>query len=127
MVELTTADLIWNRACLDDVTTPLVGDKALASLLHFHNLAMNGGPLHAVECLAPYEIEDAASGYRFFGFSEVADLLGGVTVIGKSADEMERLEAELDRRYGKLIPWDNVLTERFRAYLQDHPSDFAPL
>jgi hypothetical protein len=36
---------------------------------------MNGGVTHAVECLAGEELADAAAGFRYFGFNEVASLL----------------------------------------------------
>ena len=90
---------------------------------------MNGGPWHAVELLGP-DVEDTASGYRFFGFDEVADLLDRITAAMaaiKSDDALNALEAELDNRYGRLIPWDTTLSERFEAYLRDHPEEFAPL
>ena len=60
-------DLIWNRASEGGGANPQAGDLALAALLRAHGLTMNGGVLHAVERLQPSELQDAASGYRFFG------------------------------------------------------------
>jgi hypothetical protein len=71
--KLTEADLIWNRACT--LLMLRSGDRALAALLSFHGLAMNGGVLHALDCLNPKELEAAVSGYRFFGLNDVGDLL----------------------------------------------------
>jgi hypothetical protein len=129
MAAMTKAQLIWSRACQNESAKLLVGDKALAALLAFHSPAMNGGAWHAGEFLGP-DVEDAASGYRFFGFDEVADLLEGVTAAmtaSRSDDELDALEAELNKQYGRLIPWDTTLSERFEAYLRNHPEEFAPL
>ncbi len=56
---MTTADLIWNRACEGGGSNPGKGDRAPAALLKAHGLAMNRGVLYAVECLAPSELADA--------------------------------------------------------------------
>ena len=54
---LSDADRIWNRACFGKPDgSALRGDRALAALLLFHKLAMNGGLLHPFECLLPREL-----------------------------------------------------------------------
>lgn len=40
-----------------------------------HGLMMNGGVLHAFSSLEPTEWHAAISGYRFFGFQDIATLL----------------------------------------------------
>jgi hypothetical protein len=62
MAELTDADKIWNRACGADPLRTLPGDRALTDLLHPHGLVMNGGVLHAAECMSADELSDAESG-----------------------------------------------------------------
>jgi len=62
---LSQADIIWNRACGEDSLRSHPGDRVLADLLLAHGLAMNGGVLHAVECLSSDELLDAESGYVF--------------------------------------------------------------
>ena len=73
---MTSADLVWNRAALDSGgSNPRDGDQALAALLLAHGLVMNGGVRHACSSLGPEELHAAVSGYRFFGFEEIATLL----------------------------------------------------
>jgi hypothetical protein len=138
MAELTKADHIWNRACVGEAASLLSGDRALAAMLAFHNVTMNGGALHALECLELQRLEAAASGYRYFGLDGVADLLNEAKSALKIGDDgldfwhteddlLDFWEAELDRRYGALVPDDSALAERFELALRRNPSQFAPL
>jgi hypothetical protein len=61
---MTQADMIWNRACGEDSLRALPGDRALADLLNAHGLAMNGGVLHAIECMSAEELSEAEAGCR---------------------------------------------------------------
>ena len=72
---MTEAQQVWNRACLDAATSNLLGDVALAALIRFHGIVMNGGVLHAMEVLSPAEIAAAEAGFRFFDFAELPDLI----------------------------------------------------
>lgn len=134
MHELTEADLIWNRACEGGGLGPRRGDRALRAMIGAHGLVMNGGVLHATECLSPSELSDAQAGYRFFGLDAVADflararLLSDVDVESDWTDEdLETQESSLDAEYYDLIPDDSFLVERFEEHWRSHPSDFAPL
>src|ERR1700752_256400 len=113
MYELTHADRIWNRACGEDPLRSLPGDRALADLLRAHGLAMNGGGLHAVECLTVSELSDANDGYRFYGLDEVASLLSRARGLFEVGEGLESHELQLDRQYAALIPSDSTLVERF--------------
>jgi hypothetical protein len=88
---------------------------------------MNGGVLHAVECLSRPEIEEAASGYRFFGLDAAARLLIGARRIFESGHDFPDHEALLDRDYQTLISDDSSLYARFEQHRRSHPHDFAPL
>jgi hypothetical protein len=127
MYEMTTADLIWNRACAGGGSDPRAGDRALAALLIAHGLTMNGGVLHAVECLTPSEMSDAQSGYRFFGLDAVADLLSRARRVFEADDDLASQESLLDRQYAALVPNDSSVAERFEKHWRENPSDFAPL
>jgi hypothetical protein len=132
MYELTEADHIWNRACLDDVSALRAGDRALAAMILFHGLVMNGGVLHALECMEPepQKFEAAMSGYRLFGFDHVADFLTvarSIAVVTLTDDDFDSLEAKLYGRYRGQVPDDSTLAERFEAYHREHPHEFAPL
>jgi hypothetical protein len=132
MYEFTQADHIWNRACTLDVARLMAGDRALAALILFHGLIMNGGVLHALECMEsePQKFEAAMSGYRVFGFDHVADFLTvarSIAVVTLTDDDFDSLEAKLYGRYRDQIPDDSTLAERFEAYHRDHPEQFAPL
>jgi len=127
MAELTKADMIWNRACGEDPLRALPGDRALADLLRAHGLVMNGGVLHAVECLTVDELSDAEAGYRYYGFDSVASLLARARGIFEAAVDQGSHEQQFDGEYAQKIPSDNSLVERFRNRLKSGPSDFAPL
>ena len=120
-------DLIWNRACGVVGPGAGVGDRALCALLRAHGYTMNGGVLHAVECLSPSEIEEAASGYQFFGLAGAAKLLVGARRIFEAGKDLADHEGLLDRDYHELIPDDSSLFTRFERHRQLHPQDFAPL
>jgi len=127
MAKLTEADMIWNRACGDDPLRALPGDRALADLLYAHGLAMNGGVLHAVECMTAAELSDAEAGYRYYGLDGVASLLSQARAIFEAADDPGSHEQQLDGDYAFMIPSDSSLVERFNKGLESSPSDFAPL
>ena len=127
MAELTEADKIWNRACGEDPLRVLPGDRALADLLYAHGLAMNGGVLHAVECMTAEELSDAEAGYRFFGLDGVASLLSRARRIFEAGDELGSHEQKLDGKYVHMIPSDSSLANRFEQQLKCNPLDFAPL
>ena len=122
---MTTADLIWNRACEGGGPNPCNGDRALAALLKAHGLAMNGGVLHAVECLNAAELAEAESGYRFFRYGRVADLLSRARKIREADLDLEPHEPQLDNNYAALIPDDSSLVERFEHLYRTRPSEFA--
>jgi hypothetical protein len=127
MAELTEADMIWNRACGEDPLRSLSGDRALADLLRAHGLAMNGGVLHAVECLTASELSDAGAGYRYYGLDGVASLLSHARKIFETDHDLESHEQELDRQYAAMIPSDSSLVERFEQRLKSNPSEYAAL
>jgi hypothetical protein len=126
MYELSEADRIWNRACMGEVSHQFAGDRALAALLRLHGLAMNGGVLHAVECLNAQELEEGKSGYRYFGYDDVVDLLAEASSALETSDDLGSIESKLDRRYAALISDDSALNARFEAHLQQKQNEFAP-
>lgn len=125
--ELTESDTIWNRACGEEPLRVLPGDRALADLLYAHGLAMNGGVLHAVECMTAEELSDAQAGYRFYGFDDVASLLSRARGIFDAVDDLGSHEQRLDGEYAHFVPSDSFLVERFQIRLKSNPSDFASL
>lgn len=127
MAEPTPADVIWNRACMEDGgEAPRVGDRALAALLLAHGLAMNGGVLHAAEMLSDEELAAAVAGYRFFGLEAIAALLCEARgLLGQEA-ELDEQESMLDQRYAAVIPDDELLVQQFREHWAAHPEDYAP-
>ena len=127
MAELTEADMIWNRACSEDPLRALPGDRALADLLYAHGLAMNGGVLHAVECMTAEEQSDAEAGYKYYGLDDVGLLLSRARRIFEAGEDLGSHEQRLDGEYAQLIPSDSSLSERFEKRLKSSLSDFAPL
>ena len=86
---------------------------------------MNGGVLHAVECLSASELADAKSGYRFFGLGSVAELLSRARKIWEADQDRGSYERLLDHDYAMLIPDDSALCDRFEELHRRRPSDFA--
>lgn len=129
---LPDRDLVWNRAAMDaGGQSPLEGDLALAGLLLFHNLAMNGGVLHAIECLGADELEQAVGGFRFFALDEPASFLSEVSARWQASDHgpevADQMEGEFDQLYGALVPDDETVFAAFSERFEANPSAFAPL
>lgn len=130
-VPVDAADLIWNRAALEKGgTSPGVGDHALADLLAFHGLAMNGGVLDAIERTSPEGQARIGVAFRWFGLESVDHLLASVRrdIEAVALDELDRAEAlELaaDRDYQAIVPSDEALLIAFRRRLDDDPGAFA--
>jgi hypothetical protein len=88
---------------------------------------MNGGVLHAIECMTPEELSDAGAGYQYYGLANVASLLSRAQAIFEAGDDLGSHDQELDSEYAHMIPSDSSLVERFESRLKTSPSDFAPL
>ena len=127
MHEITDADELWNRACEGGGDSPRAGDRALAALLLFHSPAMNGGVLHAVECLSPDQLVAALDGYRHFGFESVAVLIGEAEKAIQLEQDLDTLEAVFDKQYWAQIPDDGVLVKGFERHLRENPQEYSPL
>lgn len=125
---MTEADLVWNRATLEKGGLHLrAGDRALAALLSAHGLTMNGGVLHAIELLDEHKYTAAKSGYRFFGFDKVENLLGRAKDLFDADIDLDTFERMLDDEYSEYIPDDATIVQRFERHFQAYPVDFAPL
>lgn len=127
MCELTEADRIWNRACGDDPLRALPGDRALVDLLYAHDLVMNGGVLHAVECMTVEEQLGAEAGYRYYGLDDVALLLSRARGIFEAVDAPGSYEQRLDSEYARMISSDSALIGRFESRLKSKPHAFGAL
>jgi hypothetical protein len=116
---------VWNRAAMKKGgPTPRAGDAALSALLLAHGMVMNGGVFHAVaDALNPEEMAAACEGFRFFGFDEVAELLEVATRTKWTSESEEVFNA----RYGRSIPSDSVLGERFERHFAEHRDLYAPI
>jgi hypothetical protein len=126
--EMTEADLVWNRACTGNGgVSPRAGDRALVAMIAAHGLVMNGGVLHAIEVLEERAFIDAQSGYKYFEFNEIANLLARAKELSQAGIDIETFEPQLDVQYNRQIPDDSALTERFASLFSRIPTDFAPL
>ena len=122
IMDADTQTIIWNRAALaGGGPAPRAGDEALSAALRLHNMIMSGGLDHALDVLTPEDFASAASGFRYLQLSDVAELVEQAQ--GAPGDDL--LE-ELDVRYSALIPRDQVISDQFKALLQQRPDDFAP-
>ena len=124
---LTVSDRVWNRATEGGGPQPRAGDRALAALLLAHGYTMNGGVLHAVECLAAEELDAACRGYAYYGFDAISDLLRYAASIVDDDPLAEIEEARLDANYATVIPSDQTLVNAFTADFETHPDTYAPL
>ncbi len=107
MAELTKAQFIWDRACSDGLNYLLPGDRALAAILVFHGAVMNGGVLHAFDCISQSEAAAAELGYRYFGLDDVADLIKDVKTGPKDNCDLDTWEVELNNRYSLFVSDDS--------------------
>lgn len=120
-MELTDADKVWNRACIDSGgANPLEGDRALASMLFFDGMAQNGGLGHSFDVLSEEELAAPINGFRFFGLLEIAHLLERAAPLSEL--EQEQLSAE----YYDLES-DAKTFEAFETLLRTRPELFAAL
>jgi hypothetical protein len=116
--------IVWNRAALEaGGPSPRKGDVALSAMLLIHGLIMNGGVFHAIESVGPAELRAANTGYRFFGLSEIAELLEECS---KTVPD-EELEASADNAYWTSVPTDHTLREAFARHFSTHRQDYAPV
>jgi hypothetical protein len=127
MRPLTDLDLIWNRACFGEATDLRSGDVALAALLLFHGPAMNGGVLHAIECLGAERLAEACEGFRYFGFSPIASDLEDASRALAAAEDLDELAEQFDKRYWRYVPEDGVLVKAFESDYAARPENYAPL
>src|SRR5947207_11157500 len=110
---MTDADFIWNRSTLEKGgSNPRPADRALAALMKAHNLAMNGGVLHAIEILNQHDLSAAQSGYQFYGFDKAANLLSRAKDLFDAGVDLGTFEWELDSEYANICD-DSELFERF--------------
>jgi len=122
IMDADTQTIIWNRAAIDGGgPAPGPGDTALSAVLRLHNMIMSGGLDHALDVLTPEDFASAASGFRYLQLSDVAELVE----LAQGAPTDDLLE-QLDARYSALIPRDQVISDQFKALLQQRPDDFAP-
>lgn len=114
-------------------TSPRAGDRALADLLRFHNVSMNGGVLHGVGVRSQHEVAAAVAGYRYFGLDGAADAVEWLVAeasgidLANDLDAAERLEVEADERYSSAVPTDDTLVRAFEHRYRDRPEEFAPV
>jgi hypothetical protein len=127
MHELTDVEKIWNRACSGSGKYPHAGDRALAGLLLFHGPAMNGGVLHAAECLSPAQLAEAQTGYRYFALGSVADLIIAAKNAIRLGHDIDAIEEEFDHKYSVEISGDGILVKSFESHLSAYPQEYSPL
>ncbi len=88
---------------------------------------MNGGVLHAVECLTPKVLSDAMSGYRYYGLDVIVSLLIRARLILETDEDLGSHESPLGRSYMSIVQSDTWLIQRFKAHLALNPSEYAPV
>jgi hypothetical protein len=127
MPDLTIPEQIWQRACGNGPAAPRTGDIALMAMLTFHGLVMNMGALHAIKCLNDEQVAASRAGFRYFGFGNIAGVIGaGQHAIAQELD-LDELETTLEDAYGAIIEADSVLMKAFEAHYAHAPADYASL
>ena len=121
------AGKIWNRACGIENGETLDGDRVLAAMLLAHGLIMNGGVLHATECMSPEELSNAVNAYTYFGKEKIGHLLltARECIDRGNEVELERREREFDEAYGAVIPHDGLLVMAFEQDLERSPERYG--
>jgi hypothetical protein len=81
---------------------------------------MNGGVVHAMECLSQSEITAAIAGFNYFGLTEASH------AFEQLPDDSDETEERLNRMYWAAVPGDETLLNAFRIKLISNPEAFAP-
>lgn len=115
---------IWKRACGNGPAASGPGDTALMAVLTFHGLVMNAGVLYAIDCLTAGELEAAKHGYRYFGFGNVAGVIGAGQAAKAQGLDAALLDQTLEDAYAAIID-DAVLMQTFEAHHARQPADYA--
>ena len=131
MYALSDADKVWNRAAMEaGGSEPRSGDRALADLLLFHSLAMNGGVLQALEELSAENVKDAIQGFRYFELHGVAVVVADAAArrehSGSSLAELATLERGFDHAHSTVVPDDATIVRKFEVLYARQAADFAP-
>jgi hypothetical protein len=106
---------IYNRACAGNGGAGLLeGDVALTNLLLGYGYIMNGGLEHFTD-LSEEEQRESISGFRFFSFTDVADLI-------LKAPKLSG--AELDAAQNAIVEFDSQMMDKVRRYIESHPHQF---
>ena len=121
IIALTSADLVWNRACSVDRRASGAGDVHLWKLLRVHNCVMSGGTTFAKEVLDPAAFPAAAEGCSYFGLLELAGVMNRIAVMDDEDEEAMNTE------YDALVPRDQVLVDAFERRYAAAPADFEPI
>ena len=115
------ADVVWNRACLQQGDG--VGDRHLGALLLVHGVVMNGGPNHAADSCAAAELAAAVEACRYFGLDALGSLIRELPAASGDAGD-EDAEDRLSAAYYRLVPDDSTLSGAFEARYARAPEDF---
>lgn len=127
MSDLTLPEQIWQRACGNGPAAPGTGDIALMAMLTFHGLVMNMGALHAIKCLNEEQVAASRAGFRYFGFGNIAGVIGaGQHAIAQGLD-LDELDTTLEEAYAAIIEEDGVLMKAFEEHYAQDPSAYAPI
>lgn len=81
---------------------------------------MNGGVVHALECMSQHEVAAAVAGFNYFGLAEAA------RVFQQLPDGTDETEKRLNELYWAVVPSDETLAHAFRVKLLALPAAFAP-
>lgn len=89
---------------------------------------MNGGVLHAAECLSSGQLAAAQAGYSYFGYKSVADLVRAAEHAARKTQNLDdAIVQTFDEQYWTQIPDDTALANRFQCHWRDSPSEYSPL
>ena len=106
---------IWNRACTGNSGTgALAGDVALTGMLLGHGCIRNGGVDHFQD-LPEQDQQASISGFRFFSFDSIADLV-------LSAPELSN--SELEDAQNAFLKFDSEIIGSVKSYIEANPHQF---
>ncbi|HEX5594751.1 MAG TPA: hypothetical protein VFX61_01825 [Micromonosporaceae bacterium] len=124
---LDELDIIWNRAADygADGEAPEGAPRGivqLSYLLRVYNSAMGGGWGFAVEVNEPFRLKRAMEAMRYFGLTELAELVADLIEHDLDGDHAESRQDDLDMLLG---PQDEALETAFRVKAVERPADFG--
>lgn len=87
---------------------------------------MNGGILHAVECLSDEQLINAIHGYQYFNLNLVSDLIKEA-ITYRFSENQDAVELKFNSSYASTVEDDACLVSRFEHDFKSNRSSYSDI